>query len=60
MRARARNEAAGTAGGNVASPGAVAAVADVPVGGGIVLAGQDLVGAGSAPVRFLGTRPGAA
>jgi len=39
----APNEAASTAGGNAASPGAVAAVADVPVGGGIVLADQDLV-----------------
>ena len=39
----APNEAAGTAGGTAASPGAVAAVADVPVGGGIVLADQDLV-----------------
>ena len=34
------NEAASTAGGNAASPGAVAAVADVPVGGGIVLDGR--------------------
>ena len=37
------NEAAGTAGGSAADAGAVAAVADVPVGGGIVLAAQDLV-----------------
>ena len=38
------NEAAGTAGGAPAGgAGAVAAVADVPVGGGIVLAAQDLV-----------------
>ena len=37
------NEAAGTAGGSAAGAGAVAAVADVPVGGGIVLAAQDLV-----------------
>jgi Rieske Fe-S protein len=37
----APNEAAGTAGGTAA--GAIAAVADVPVGGGIVLAAQDLV-----------------
>jgi len=36
------NEAAGTAGGTPGA-GAVAAVADVPVGGGIVLAAQDLV-----------------
>ena len=39
----APNEAAGTAGGTAADAGAVAAVADVPVGGGIVLAAQDLV-----------------
>ena len=39
----APNEAAGTAGGAAAGAGAVAAVADVPVGGGIVLAAQDLV-----------------
>ena len=39
----APNEAAGTAGGTAAVAGAVAAVADVPVGGGIVLAAQDLV-----------------
>jgi len=41
----APNEAAGTAGGTAAGggAGAVAAVADVPVGGGIVLAAQDLV-----------------
>ncbi|HEY0698988.1 MAG TPA: Rieske (2Fe-2S) protein, partial [Micromonospora sp.] len=37
------NEAAGTAGGTAVGAGAVAAVADVPVGGGIVLAAQDLV-----------------
>jgi Rieske Fe-S protein len=37
------NEAAGTAGGAAADAGALAAVADVPVGGGIVLAAQDLV-----------------
>jgi Rieske Fe-S protein len=41
------NEAAGTAGGTGAGAGSgagtVAAVADVPVGGGIVLAAQDLV-----------------
>jgi Rieske Fe-S protein len=36
------NEAAGTAGGTAAGAAAVA-VADVPVGGGIVLAAQDLV-----------------
>ena len=41
--ASAPNEAAGTAGGGAAGDGAVAAVADVPVGGGIVLAAQDLV-----------------
>jgi len=39
----APNEAAGTAGGTPAGAGAVATVADVPVGGGIVLAAQDLV-----------------
>jgi Rieske Fe-S protein len=39
----APNEAAGTAGGTAAGAGAVAAVADVPVGGGVVLAAQDLV-----------------
>ena len=37
------NEAAGTAGGTRAAQARVAAVADVPVGGGIVLAAQDLV-----------------
>jgi Rieske Fe-S protein len=43
--ASAPNEAAGTAGGvaDGAAAGAVAAVADVPVGGGIVLAAQNLV-----------------
>ena len=39
----APNEAAGTAGGTAAGAAAVAGVADVPVGGGIVLAAQDLV-----------------
>jgi Rieske Fe-S protein len=42
-RSAVPNEAAGTAGGTAAGAGAVAAVADVPVGGGIVLAAQDLV-----------------